>query len=36
VLELANERLEDLDEHLLRALPSLGRFSAVVVMEMRK
>lgn len=31
-----NERFDALDERLLRAFPSLGRFSAVVVLEMRK
>jgi 2-polyprenyl-3-methyl-5-hydroxy-6-metoxy-1,4-benzoquinol methylase len=36
LLESANERLEDIDEFALRTFPSLGRFSAVVVMEMRK
>ena len=31
-----NTRLEDLDEFLVKAFPGLGRFSAVVIIEMRK
>jgi hypothetical protein len=31
-----NRRLEDFDELIVKAMPFLGRFSAVVVMEMRK
>jgi len=34
--KFVNDRLAALDEHLLRAVPALGQFSAVVVMEMRK
>ncbi len=30
------QRLESLDEILIRTFPSLGRFAAVAVMEMRK
>jgi 2-polyprenyl-3-methyl-5-hydroxy-6-metoxy-1,4-benzoquinol methylase len=35
-MALANRRLEDFDEMIVKAFPSLGRFSAVVIMEMRK
>jgi len=35
-LGIIHDRLEDLDEWLLTALPSMGRFSAVVVLQMRK
>jgi 2-polyprenyl-3-methyl-5-hydroxy-6-metoxy-1,4-benzoquinol methylase len=31
-----NTRLEDFDELIVKAMPFLGRFSAVVIMEMRK
>ena len=36
LISSVNQRLEDFDERLLKAFPSLGRFSAVTVMEMKK
>ena len=36
VISYLNDRLDDLDERLLAAFPSLGRFSAVVLLDMRK
>jgi ubiquinone/menaquinone biosynthesis C-methylase UbiE len=35
-LSYLNDRLDDLDERLLAAFPLLGRFSAVVLLDMRK
>jgi SAM-dependent methyltransferase len=36
VVMSVNDRLDDFDEWLLRVWPALGRFSAVVLLEMRK
>lgn len=36
IVDFLNRRLEALDERLLASFPSLGRFSAVTIMEMRK
>ena len=36
IVHALNDRLDDLDERLVGWFPSLGRFSAVVLLEMRK
>lgn len=36
VVKFIDERLEDLDERIVKVFPSLGKYSAVVTMEMRK